>query len=111
MLTHQTSGNTLILVDSKMNITRRKLYNKINQSLGFSKNISSQIVDNFFELLIEELIEKGKVKISSFGTFQIMNKRERIGRNPKTKIEARISARKIVKFKPSSKTKQKINSS
>jgi len=93
----------------KMNITRKKLYNKIHQNLGFSKNISSEIVDNFFELLIDELIKKKKVKISSFGTFEVIDKKERIGRNPKTKIVAKISARKIVKFRPSLKTKKKIN--
>jgi len=93
-----------------MNITRKKLYNRVHQNLGFSKNISSQIVDDFFELLIVELIKKKKVKISSFGTFEVIDKKERIGRNPKTKIAAKISARKIVKFKPSLKTKEKINS-
>ena len=93
-----------------MNITRKKLYNRIHQNLGFSKNISSQIVDDFFELLIDDLIKKKEVKISSFGTFKVMDKRERIGRNPKTKVVAKICARKIVKFKPSLKTKEKINS-
>ena len=92
-----------------MNITRKKLYNKIHQNLGFSKNITSQIVDDFFELLIDELIKKKEVKISSFGTFKVIDKKERIGRNPKTKVVAKICARKIVKFKPSLKTKEKIN--
>ena len=92
-----------------MNITRKKLYNRIHQNLGFSKNISSQIVDDFFELLIDELIKKKEVKISSFGTFKVIDKKERIGRNPKTKVVAKICARKIVKFKPSIKTKEKIN--
>ena len=93
-----------------MNITRKKLYNRIHQNLGFSKNISSQIVDDFFELLIDELIKKRRVKISSFGTYKVIDKKERIGRNPKTKVMAKICARKIVKFKPSLKTKKKINS-
>ena len=92
-----------------MNITRKKLYNKIHQNLGFSKNISSQIVDDFFELLIDDLIKKKEVKISSFGTFKVIDKKERIGRNPKTKVVAKICARKIVKFKPALKTKEKIN--
>ena len=92
-----------------MNITRKKLYNRIHQNLGFSKNLTSQIVDDFFELLIDELIKKKEVKISSFGTFKVIDKKERIGRNPKTKVVAKICARKIVKFKPSLKTKEKIN--
>ena len=92
-----------------MNITRKKLYNRIHQNLGFSKNITSQIVDDFFELLIDDLIKKKEVKISSFGTFKVIDKKERIGRNPKTKVVAKICARKIVKFKPSLKIKEKIN--
>ena len=92
-----------------MNITRKKLYNRIHQNLGFSKKIASQIVDDFFELLNDELIKKKEVKISSFGTFKVIDKKERIGRNPKTKVVAKICARKIVKFKPSLKTKEKIN--
>ena len=93
----------------KKNFTRKDLSNKIYHNIGFSKNFSSGIIDNFFESLISELIISNKIKISSFGTFKVINKRERIGRNPKTKIEARISPRKVVKFKPSSFVKKIIN--
>ena len=93
----------------KKNFTRKDLFNKIYQNLGFSKNISSKIVDDFFKTLVDELIKTNKVKISSFGTFKVINKLERIGRNPKTKIEARILPRKVVKFKPSSFVKKEIN--
>ena len=92
-----------------MNITRKKLYNRIHQNIGFSKNISSKIVDDFFEILILEIIKSNKIKISSFGTFSVLNKKERIGRNPKTKIEAKICSRKVVKFKSSSLLKEKFN--
>ena len=93
----------------KKNLTRRNLSNKIYKNLGYSKNFSSIIVDNFFEILISQLIKSNFVKISSFGTFQVINKKERIGRNPKTKIESIISSRKIVKFKPSLILKKKLN--
>ena len=93
----------------KKNFTRKSLYNKINKNLGFSKNFSSGLVDNFFDTLITELIKSSKIKISSFGTFKVINKKERIGRNPKTKIEAKILSRKVVKFKPSLLLKEKIN--
>ena len=93
----------------KKNFTRKDLSNKIYHNIGFSKNFSSEIIDNFFESLISELIISNKIKISSFGTFKVINKRERIGRNPKTKIEAKISSRKVVKFKPSSFVKKIIN--
>tara|TARA_Y100000590_G_scaffold160748_1_gene184305 strand:- start:738 stop:1031 length:294 start_codon:yes stop_codon:yes gene_type:complete len=93
----------------KNNFTRKSLTNKIYQNLGFSKNISSIIVDDFFESLSSELIKNKKIKITSFGTFQVVDKKERIGRNPKTKVDAKISARKVVKFKPSDFIKKKIN--
>ena len=91
------------------NFTRKDLSNKIYKNLGLSKNLSSKIVDDFFEILISELIKSSKVKITSFGTFKTMNKKERIGRNPKTKIETKISSRKVVKFKPSLFIRDKIN--
>ena len=93
----------------KKNFTRKDLSNKIYQNLGFSKNYSSTIIDNFFETLIQELLKSNKIKISSFGTFEVISKKERIGRNPKTKKEAKISSRKVVRFKPSSIFKEKLN--
>ena len=93
----------------KRNFTRKDLSNKIYQNIGFSKNFSSKIIDNFFESLISELIISNKIKISSFGTFKVIDKRERIGRNPKTKVEAKISPRRVVKFKPSPLVKKIIN--
>ena len=93
----------------KKNFNRKNLSNKIYQNLGFSKNFSSSIVDNFFEIMTSELVRSNKVKISSFGTFKVINKKERIGRNPKTKIEAKITSRKVVKFKPSTAIKKKLN--
>ena len=93
----------------KRNFTRKDLSNKIYQNIGFSKNFSSKIIDIFFESLISELIISNKIKISSFGTFKVIDKRERIGRNPKTKVEAKISPRKVVKFKPSLLVKKIIN--
>ena len=95
----------------KKNFTRKDLSNKVYQNLGFSRNFSSTIIDNFFDILIRELLKSNKVKISSFGTFKVINKKERIGRNPKTKIEARIIPRKVVRFKPSLIVKEKLNNS
>ena len=95
----------------KKNFTRKDLSNKIYQNLGFSKNFSSTIIDNFFVIIVQEILKSEKVKISSFGTFKVINKKERIGRNPKTKIEAKIVPRKVVKFKPSLLVKEKLNSS
>ena len=91
------------------NFTRKDLSNEIFKKLGFSKNLSSKIVDDFFETLISEIIKSNKIKISSFGTFSVLHKKERIGRNPKTKIGAKIFSRKVIKFKPSLLLKKKIN--
>ena len=91
------------------NFTRKDLSNKIFKNIGISKNLSSKIVDNFFETLISEIIKSNKIKISSFGTFRVLHKKERIGRNPKTKIEAKIISRKVIKFIPSSMLKEELN--
>ena len=93
----------------KKNLTRKNLSNEIHKILGFSKNFSSKVVDDFFETLISVLIESSKIKISSFGTFKIMNKMERMGRNPKTKKEAKITSRRGITFKPSQSIKVKLN--
>ena len=93
----------------KKNFTRKDLSNKVYQNLGFSKNISSTLIDDFFEFLIFELVKLNKIKISSFGTFEVINKNERIGRNPKTKVEGKITARKVVKFTTSMSIKNKLN--
>ena len=93
----------------KKNFTRKNLSNNVHKNLGFSKNISSFLIDDFFESLISELIKFNKIKISSFGTFRVIDKKERIGRNPKTKVEAKIEARRVVKFTPSNIIKEKLN--
>ena len=93
----------------KKNFTRKDLFNKVYRNLGFSKNVSSKIIDNFFETLISEIIKSNKIKISSFGTFSVLNKKERMGINPKTKIKAKILSRKVVRFKPSLLLKEKLN--
>ena len=93
----------------KKNFTRKELTNNISKRIGFSKNFSSIIVDDFFESIIKYLIKSEQIKISSFGTFQVINKKERFGRNPKTKIEAKIKSRSVVNFKASSNFKEKIN--
>ena len=91
------------------NFTRKDLSNKIHKNVGFSKNLSLKIVDDFFESIILAIIKSNKIKISSFGTFSILNKKERMGRNPKTGVEKKIFSRKVVKFKSSLPFKKKIN--
>ena len=85
----------------KKNFTRKNLSTHIYKNIGFSKSFSLEIIDDFFKSITEHLIKFNEVKISSFGTFVVVKKKERIGRNPKTKVKAKISARKVIKFTPS----------
>ena len=93
----------------KKNLTRETLTNKLYQNLGLSKNISSNLVSDVFEEIMVGLLRGKNVKISSFGTFKSIRKKSRIGRNPKTKEEVKISARRVVAFRASKKLKNKLN--
>jgi len=77
--------------------------------IGFSKQISENLIDEFFSSIVSNLKNEKKLKISKFGTFSIRNKKERIGRNPKTKEKKIISKRDVVLFKPSKDFKEFIN--
>ena len=70
---------------------------------------NTRILEDIFEILLESLKVKGKVKISNFGTFILRHKKSRIGRNPKTKKETVISERNVILFKPAKFLKNKIN--
>ena len=94
----------------KKNITKKNLANKIYENIGFSKIISENIVKDIFEIIITNLEKNNKIKINSFGTFLKKDKKERIGRNPKTKEKKIISSRKVITFKASKTLKDKINS-
>ena len=94
---------------SDNNLTRIEIANFINKEVGISRSESSYFVDTIINEMIKALIEKKILKVSSFGTLKLRYKKERIGRNPKTKKEAKISSRKVVKFKPSLNFKKKIN--
>ena len=91
------------------NITRKDLKNKIRFNLGIPNSLSEKILNSFFDVIIEGLIRDGEVKITNFGKFKILQKKGRIGRNPKTKQEFSISPRKVVTFYPSILIKRKIN--
>ena len=93
----------------RSNLTKKDLVNSIYMQLGFSKKISESLIDEFFSMIIESIKDNEKLKISKFGTFSIRQKKSRIGRNPKTKVEKIISARKVILFKPSKEFKDFIN--
>ena len=94
----------------RINLTKKDLVNLVYMQIGFSKQISENIIDEFFSLIITNLQKEGKIKISKFGTFSIREKKPRIGRNPKTKEEKTISKRKVVLFKPAKEFKEYLNS-
>ena len=94
----------------RINLTKKELVNSIYMQMGFSKQISGNLLEEFLDLIIKNLNSEKKIKISNFGTFSIKKKKSRIGRNPKTKEEKKISERNIVTFKPSKQFKKFVNS-
>ena len=93
----------------RQNLTKKDIVNSIYMKLGLSKKILDVILDDLLNIIVENLKDKKKVKISNFGTFEIRYKNERVGRNPKTKEKKIISARNVVLFKPSKEFKKFVN--
>ena len=93
----------------RINLTKQEIVNSIYMQIGYSKKISENLLEDFFEIILLNLKKKKKEKIAKFGTFELRFKKKRIGRNPKTKESAAISERKVVLFKPSKELKNKIN--
>ena len=89
-------------------ITKQDLVNHLNDTLGLNKVESKELVEAFFQEIKQSLKNSEDVKISGFGNFKILNKKERPGRNPKTGEPVTISARKVVTFKASQKLRKRI---
>ena len=94
----------------RTNLTKKDLVNIIYMQVGFSKQISEHLIDEFFSLITQNLKKEKKLKLTKFCTFFIRSKKSRIGRNPKTKEDKIISERNVVLFKPSKEFKEFINS-
>ena len=94
----------------RTNLTKKDLVNIIYMQIGFSKQITEHLIDEFFSLITLNLKKEKKLKLTKFGTFFIKLKKSRIGRNPKTKEDKIISERNVVLFKPSKEFKEFINS-
>ena len=94
---------------SRINLTKKDLVNAVYMQIGFSKSISENLIDDFLLMIIKNLKEEKKIKMSKFGTFSIRSKRSRIGRNPLTKEKKIISDRDVVLFKASKEFKDLIN--
>ena len=81
--------------------TRNDIIEAISDNVGLSLTDSSKIIEEIFEFILKELEKGDDVKISSFGTFSVRHKKSRVGRNPKTGIEAQINERNVVTFSSS----------
>ena len=69
----------------RINLTKKDIVNSIYMQLGFSKQISEHLIEDFLNLIISNLKEEKQIKISKFGTFSVRSKKPRVGRNPKNK--------------------------
>ena len=77
--------------------------------LGFSKQISENLIEDFLSTIVDNIKQQKKLKLSKFGTFSIRQKKSRIGRNPMTGKVHEIKSRKVVTFHPSTEIKKIIN--
>jgi len=94
----------------RFNITKKDIINSIYMQLGFSKKILEVIFDDMLNIIVENIKKNKKIKISNFGTFELRHKKQRKGRNPKTKEIKTISERNVILFKPSKDLREFINS-
>ncbi len=90
-------------------ITRAHLTDAVYREVGLSRNDSAALVEAVLDEIREALIDGQQVKISSFGSFSVREKGERVGRNPKTKEEARIPPRRVLVFRASQVLKARID--
>jgi len=95
---------------TRVNLTKKDLINSVYMQIGFSKNISENLINDFFDTIMNNLKIEKKMKLSKFGTFSVRSKKSRIGRNPKTKEEKTISNRDVVLFKASKEFRDLVNS-
>ena len=93
----------------RINLTKKNIVNALYMQIGYSKKVSENLLEDIFELILDNLIKHNKVKIAKFGTFILRKKTKRIGRNPKTKENKIISERKVILFRPSKELKKSVN--
>lgn len=89
-------------------LTKARLAERLFEVVGLNKAEAADFVDNFFEAIRQTLANNEPVKLSGFGNFDLRDKAERPGRNPKTGTEATISARRVVTFRPGIKLKTRV---
>jgi len=90
-------------------LTRADLTESVYRNIGLSRNESSDLVESVLEEICTCLEAGEEVKLSSFGTFSVQSKRQRVGRNPKTGVEAVITPRRVLSFRPSQILKDRVD--
>jgi integration host factor, alpha subunit len=90
-------------------LTRAQLSEAVYKEVGLSRNESADLVESVLKEISDTLVKGQSVKISSFGSFYVRDKRERIGRNPKTGVEVPITPRRVLVFRPSDSLRNKVN--
>jgi integration host factor subunit alpha len=91
-----------------MALTKADMAERLFEELGLNKREAKEMVEMFFETIRGALAEGAQVKLSGFGNFDLREKKERPGRNPKTGEEIPISARRVVTFRPGQKLKSRV---
>ncbi len=89
-------------------LTRMDLSEAVFREVGLSRNESADLVESVLQHMSDALVDGEQVKISSFGTFSVRDKNERVGRNPKTGEEAPIPPRRVLTFRPSHLMKDRV---
>ena len=108
-------GRTCIIIFVKpkeivMNkLTRIELATRLRERFGLTAADANRMIEIIFQEISDALVNGEDVKISGFGTFKILNKSARIGRNPKTGVPAVISARRVTSFRPSTEFRARVN--
>lgn len=89
-------------------LTRADLADSLNRQIGLSRAESASMVESILDMMSVALEKGENVKISSFGTFVLRDKTERVGRNPKTGIEVTIAPRRVLTFRASQSMRDRI---
>ncbi|MDA8888905.1 integration host factor subunit alpha [Hellea sp.] len=92
-------------------VTRADLAEAVYREIGLSRSESSELVETVIHRISDALLSGEKVKLAGFGTFSLRDKKERIGRNPKTGVEVPITSRRVLVFKASQILKERVDSS
>ncbi len=92
-------------------VTRAEIMDSLVREVGLTRQDSGELLERVLELISEDLTEGNTVKLARFGNFVVRSKNARMGRNPKTRVSAEISARRVVAFRPSPLLKQRVDKS